>query len=212
MYFPKIPFYQLLIATNKLVFMKYYIFYNLFKVRTFGACLNVGKNPRLSNKFYLRIARNSIVVIGDDFVLSSGDNLNPLSRNIRCSISTSDGGEIIIGDNVKVSSTCIWSHKKIIIGNNVQIGADCIILDSDCHSLNYLDRKDSINDTLNKCSRTIIIEDDVLIGTRSIVLKGVRIGARTIIGAGSIVVNDIPEDCIATGNPCRVIKKLTKLI
>jgi acetyltransferase-like isoleucine patch superfamily enzyme len=53
-----------------------------------------------------------------------------------------------------------------------------------------------------------VIEDDVLIGARCIILKGVSIGARSIIGAGSIVVKNIPEDCIAAGNPCVVIIKL----
>ena len=56
--------------------------------------------------------------------------------------------------------------------------------------------------------KEIIIEDDVLIGTNCIVLKGVRIGARSIIGAGSIVTKDIPSDCIAAGNPAIIIKNL----
>lgn len=57
-------------------------------------------------------------------------------------------------------------------------------------------------------NKPIVIEDDVLIGARSIVLKGVTIGARSVIGAGSVVVKDIPADCIAAGNPCKVIKYL----
>lgn len=47
-----------------------------------------------------------------------------------------------------------------------------------------------------------------MIGTRCIILKGVHIGDRCIIGAGSVVVKDIPADSIAAGNPCRVIKKI----
>ena len=45
-----------------------------------------------------------------------------------------------------------------------------------------------------------------MIGTRCIILKGVTIGARSIIGSGSIVTKSIPSDCIAAGNPCKVIK------
>lgn len=56
-------------------------------------------------------------------------------------------------------------------------------------------------------SKPIVIEDDVLIGTGSYILKGVHIGARTVIGAGSVVTKDIPADCIAAGNPCKVIKQ-----
>ena len=81
-------------------------------------------------------------------------------------------------------------------------------MDSDSHSLNYIDRRDYKLDKKNKKSSEIVIEDDVLIGTRSIILKGVTIGARSIIGAGSIVTQSIPSDSIAGGNPCKVIRKI----
>ena len=54
-------------------------------------------------------------------------------------------------------------------------------------------------------SASIVIEDDVWVGAHSIILKGVTIGARSIIGAGSVVTKSIPADCVAAGNPCRVI-------
>ena len=57
-------------------------------------------------------------------------------------------------------------------------------------------------------SAPIVIEDDVWVGAHSIILKGVTIGARSIIGAGSVVTKNIPPDCVAAGNPCRVIKSL----
>lgn len=56
-------------------------------------------------------------------------------------------------------------------------------------------------------SASVIIEDDVWIETHSIILKGVT-GARSIIGAGSVVTRSIPADCVAVGNPCRVIRFL----
>lgn len=56
-------------------------------------------------------------------------------------------------------------------------------------------------------SAPIVIEDDVWVSAHSIILKGVTIGARSIIGAGSVVTKSIPADCVAAGNPCRVIKK-----
>lgn len=55
-------------------------------------------------------------------------------------------------------------------------------------------------------SKPIVIEDDVMIGTRCIILKGVTIGARSVIGSGSVVTKSIPADSIAAGNPCRVIR------
>lgn len=54
----------------------------------------------------------------------------------------------------------------------------------------------------------IVIEDDAWVGAHSIILKRVTIGARSIIAAGSVVTKSIPADCIAVGNPCKVIKKL----
>lgn len=92
----------------------------------------------------------------------------------------------------------------------MKIGGDTIIIDSDAHSLNFLDRRfdRDEDDSRNACSREVVIGNDVLIGTRCLILKGVHIGDRTIIGAGSVVVCDIPEDSIAVGNPCRVIRKI----
>ena len=110
-----------------------------------------------------------------------------------------------LGNNVGISGVCIWAHKKISIGNRVKIGGDAIIIDSDCHSLDARLRF-SKEDQKVKVSKPIVIEDDVLVGARSIILKGVTIGARSVIGAGSVVVNDIPQDCIAAGNPCKVVK------
>lgn len=81
-------------------------------------------------------------------------------------------------------------------------------MDTDAHSLNYVDRRDGDVDMSNRVDRPIVIEDDVLIGAYTIVLKGVTIGARSVIGAGSVVTKDIPADCVAAGNPAKVIKFL----
>ena len=80
-------------------------------------------------------------------------------------------------------------------------------MDSDCHSLNYLDRREGSIDQKNKRCKGIVIENDVLVGAYTIILKGVHIGARSVIGAGSVVTKDIPADCIAAGNPCKVIDR-----
>lgn len=168
--------------------------------------VNFGKNLSIYTKMYLEISTNSHVYIGNNFKLTSGDCINPLCRNIRGCIVTYPKAIISIGNNVGMSSPCIWAHSSITIGNNVKIGGDSILLDSDAHSLNYLDRRTPYKDQINKKDSPIIIEDDVLIGTRCIILKGVTIGARSIIGSGSVVTKSIPSDCIAAGNPCKVIR------
>lgn len=132
------------------------------------------------------------------------------SRNVF----TSNNGEILIGNNVGISSACLWAQTKISIGNNVNIGADCLIIDTDAHPHDYLIRRrgsvkvfGTSNYLKNIPSSPIIIDDDVWIGARCIILKGVHIGARSIIAAGSIVVKDIPSDCVAGGNPCVLINR-----
>lgn len=167
-----------------------------------------GENLIVKGHIYIDKETDSNFIIGDNCVIKSGDNLNPLSRNIRSSMYVSENAKLIIGNNCGFSSVCIWAHKSINIGNNVNIGADTIIMDSDAHSLSYLDRRNINQDLLNKKNKNIIIGDDVLIGTRCIILKGVTIGKRCIIGSGSIVVKDVPDDSIAVGNPAKVVKKL----
>jgi len=58
-------------------------------------------------------------------------------------------------------------------------------------------------------SKPIVIEDGVWIGVGSIILGGVRIGEHSVIGAGSVVVSDIPSHCVAVGSPCRVIRSIS---
>ena len=113
-----------------------------------------------------------------------------------------------MSNHVGMSSSTIWCRDRIDIGDNVKIGACCTIMDNDCHSLNYKHRCTKGEDYPNTKHRPVIIEDNVLIGVHSIILKGAHIGARSVIGAGSVVSGDIPADCIAAGNPCKVIKTL----
>lgn len=152
--------------------------------------------------------------IGKNFHFTSGDGINPICRNLRGCIHTEDASsQIIIGDNVGMSSACIRIREKLIIGNNVDLGGNCVIYDTDAHQLNYLARRGEIAanpDIPQTCvqSAPVTIEDDVWIGANCIILKGVTIGARSVIGAGSVVTKSIPADSIAAGNPCRVIKKI----
>lgn len=87
-------------------------------------------------------------------------------------------------------------------------------MDTDAHNLDWQVRAGLASDSKGNiipdgdsaASSPIKIEDDVLVGTRCIILKGVTIGARSIVAAGSVVTKSIPADCIAGGNPAKVIK------
>lgn len=184
--------------------------WNKIKLHSYRGQIQCGKNAIIKGCVYIRLRKTGRLVIGNDFRCFSGNCYNPIARNIRASFCTEEHAVIEIGDNVGISSSCLWAFKKITIGNNVNIGADCVIIDSDAHSLNYEDRRDGVLDKQNRKSRPIVIEDDVLIGTRSIILKGVTIGARSIIGAGSVVTCNVPSDEIWAGNPAKFVKKLIK--
>jgi Acetyltransferase (isoleucine patch superfamily) len=191
--------------------MKYYILWNRVKFRING--IEFGTGMKVHNVVYLSKHPKAHMKIGQDFVITSGESFNPLCRNIRASICLDRSTSVIeIGDNTGLSSPCIWAKERITIGNRVRVGGDCILMDSDAHNLDY--RVRSSNEQIDEISKDIataktapiVIEDDVLIGTRCIVLKGVTIGARSIIGSGSVVTKSIPADCIAAGNPCKVIR------
>ena len=173
-----------------------------------------GRNMRVFNKIYISGKGN--IIIGDDFIFTSGANVNPLCRNIRGTMHVPyKHSKILIGNRVGISSACLWAHESITIGNDVNIGGDCLIMDNDAHPQDYRKRR---SDYLKRVgwdlyskelsSKPIIIDDDVWIGARCQILKGVHIGARSIIAAGSVVTKDVPSDVVAGGIPCKVIKPI----
>lgn len=196
--------------------MNFYIPWNRVKFWING--IEFGTGMKAHNVVYLSKHPKAHMRIGQNFIITSGESFNPLCRNIRASICLERSTSVIeIGDDTGLSSPCIWAKERITIGNRVKIGGDCILMDSDAHNLDYRVRssKEQIGkkskDVLTAKTAPIVIEDDVLIGTRCIVLKGVTIGARSIIGGGSVVTKSIPADCIAAGNPCKVVKAIKDL-
>ena len=155
------------------------------------------------------------VKIGNDFTFFSGGGINPICRNICGAMYVPfKDSHITIGDRVGISSACIWAQERITIGNDVNIGGDCLLMDNGAHPHDYIQRRMEYWNSIAKESyrelvptAPIVIEDDVWIGARCLILKGVHIGARSIIAAGSVVTKDIPADCVAAGNPARVIRK-----
>lgn len=112
-----------------------------------------------------------------------GDNKITIGDNFYCNAGSHFLGEIEIGDDVLIGpQVIIWSR----------------------------DHEYRMNIPINKQGHNngkIIIENDVWIGAGVIILKNVKIGKGSIIGAGSVVTKSIPEYSVAVGNPCRIIKK-----
>jgi acetyltransferase-like isoleucine patch superfamily enzyme len=191
-----------------MLFIKLLTLYNLFYLKI--KKVTHGPNCRIRGRIKLTLKDGSNFTIGDNFNLNSGFFQNTISRNIQSSIRIDKNASLIIGNDVGMSSVVLWVKENITIGNNVVIGADTIILDSDLHSLHYENRKYAKLDIENTVSKAVTIGNDVFIGTRVIITKGVSIGNRSIVAAGSIVSKNIPEDEIWGGNPVTFIRKLKK--
>ena len=113
-------------------------------------------------------------------------------------------------DRITVGAGTYFSNNvQVIAETQVHIGAKCLIgdsvliMDSDGHNLTAERRHQG------PClTGEIIIEDNVFIGSRVVILKGVTIGKDSVIGAGSVVVRSIPPGVIAAGNPAKVLRPL----
>ena len=152
---------------------------------------------------------NGSLTIGNGFKCNNKVTSNSIGLIQPCVFNIATArAEIVIGNNVGISGSTINATKSIKIGNNVLIGSGCIITDTDSHPINWQDRVNNLNEKTE--SSPIVIEDNVFIGARSIILKGVTIGKNSVIGAGSVVTKSIPENCIAGGNPAKVIKYLNE--
>lgn len=127
------------------------------------------------------------------------------------------GGAISIGEYCYIGeSTRIWSARSIRIGNRVLIAHNVTILDSLTHPIGAKARHEHFKhiitdghpDRIDLDERVVDIGDDVWVGCMSIVLRGVSLGQGAIVGAGSVVTENVPPWTLAAGNPARIIREL----
>lgn len=150
--------------------------------------------------------RRSTIIIGKRMNLRSHARSNPLGPTHPVILSTRrPGARLMIGDDFGMTGGSIVAEEAISIGDRVTVGANSILCDTDFHPLEAQRRYEN---PLDGATAPIIVEDDVFIGMQVLVLKGVRIGARSVIGAGSIVTRDIPPDVIAAGAPAGVLRTI----
>jgi acetyltransferase-like isoleucine patch superfamily enzyme len=164
--------------------------------------VKIGKKVVFNGFPLIRRYENSTIHIGDNCMFNSARNSVRVGLQRRCVLVTLEkGSEIIIGNNSGATGSTLVACKKIVIGNNVLIGTHSMIIDNDFHNSDPSKRlqEDAVP------ARPIIIEDNVFIGTNCMILKGVTIGENSVIGANSVVINNIPRNSIAIGNPCKVV-------
>ncbi|MEO5995229.1 MAG: acyltransferase [Chitinophagaceae bacterium] len=167
----------------------------------------LGKKFSSNGVTFLRLKKSSRIQIGDHLKLNNGEMFNSIGRQSRCIITVRQGAELIIGNNVGISSSAIFCSKRIVIGNNVKIGGNVCIYDTDFHALDYLSRRSRPQDILETLSKEVHIGNDVFIGAHSTILKGVTVGDRAIIGACSVITKNVLQDEIWAGNPAKCIRR-----
>jgi acetyltransferase-like isoleucine patch superfamily enzyme len=125
-------------------------------------------------------------------------------------------GSIEIGDLVYIGDDVIISaRERIRIGPRTMLAHGVQIFDNDSHPIDPRDRHADYLNLIEGRPRThfipsapIEVGGDCWIGANSIVLKGVKIGDRSVVAAGSVVTADIGEDCLVAGNPARIVRSL----
>jgi acetyltransferase-like isoleucine patch superfamily enzyme len=176
--------------------LRFFWFEPLFR----SQCVAVGANFRMEQLPYL--LGKGRIVIGDRVRLSGKPSIGFSNR-------LHPDPELIIGDGTFIGHDC-----SLVIATAITIGKHCLlaggvkIYDVDAHPIDAARRR--VEEPFPpENSRPVIIEDDVWVGTRAMILKGVAIGARSIVGAGAVVTSDVPPDVVVAGNPARVVKRLT---
>lgn len=156
----------------------------------------------------IRLYGEGRFIFGKDvkFNCSLGSNFVGLFKT--CTVAVLKNASLEIGDHSGFSGVSIYCADKISIGKYVNFGGNVCIWDTDFHPLDYGERR--VHNVQQIKSAPIIVEDDVFVGANSIILKGITIGARSIIGAGSVVSKNIPPDEIWAGNPVKFIRKISQ--
>ena len=134
---------------------------------------------------------------------------------LRSLLGKSDGDTFInqpfycdYGSNIRVGRRFFANFNFTVLDEApVTVGDDCFIgpnvsIYTACHSTDPIERN-----SRRECAKPVTIGDNVWVGGSVTILPGVTIGSNVTIGAGSVVVKDIPDGCVAVGNPCRVVKR-----
>ena len=153
-------------------------------------CTRYGKGLTVTGP--VKITGGGEITCGDDLLIRA-DHYDPVKIHVAANANLTMGSKVFINNRVYISCS-----EKIEIGTHVDIADECLIIDNDFHG---------VGDKLPK-KAPIIIEDDVWLATRVIILKGVTIGKGSVVGAGSVVTKSIPPNSFAAGVPAKVIRPI----
>lgn len=183
----KVNFFIYLILFFRLVSLGFNLLKTKFYLRNCNQCgkivFTMGK-PKIINKGSIKVGT----------LVRFVSNISPVL------IDVAKKAELVIGDNCRINGVNISVQSKVIIGNNCRIAPHTIIMDSDHHDVS--------NRLILGKSKPIIMEDDVWVATRAMILKGVKLGKGSVVASGAVVTKDVPAYTIVAGVPARVIKSL----
>lgn len=170
----------------------------------------IGKGGRFLGQPLVTRHAESRISIGERLVATSQSRGTALGVRGPVILRTlSNSASLIIGDDAGMSGTVICAASTVRIGSRCLFGADSMVFDTDFHNHDpggdgRPPRRYSSPDWA-AISAPITIGDDVFIGARAIVSKGVTIGSGSIVAAGSIVTRDVPGRVVVAGVPARII-------
>jgi len=176
-----------------------------------GASLaQIAKARRLTREYYFadyEDAERREAILRELFG-GMGENV-VLDAPIHCD----HGDKIFLGNDVIIGMNCTFvDNQEIRIGDRVMIASNVQIYTA-AHPVLPKERlvqdwKERKTTFFRTYARPVEIKDNVWIGGGCIILPGVAIGENSVVGAGSVVNRDVPANCVAAGNPCRVIRYL----